>query len=233
MKQYFRYYLIVWAIAFIIFNVIVWVIPNEIYGYQKTAGAFWPGYLFVNISFLGMLPCGYIASQSENKDRLFLNIPVLTLSFTGLIIMLIVGSICMAVPGIPDWVGIIVCLAILGITVISIVSARAAAGMVNEIDSKVRNQASFIKSLTTDAQGLMNEADTDVAKAECKNVYEAIRYCDPVSSPAVDGVESQITLRFHAFADAVRNGNDADTAAISKELQILIKDRNNRCKLSK
>lgn len=233
MRKYFQYFLIVWAIAFAIFNVIVWVIPNELYGYSKTAGSFWAGYIFIDLAFAGMLVCGYLASKAENKEKLFLNMPLLTVSYTGLIIMLIAGSVCMAVPGIPNWLGLIICLLILGASAIAIVSAKAAAEMVEGTGESIAAKTAFIKRLTVDAQNLMESSKTGTAMDETKKVFEAVRYSDPMSCFALEGTDCQIKTKYDAFANAVRNGNDEEIIMLSEELRLLIKDRNRKCKLMK
>lgn len=232
-KNYFNYYILVWAIAIIVFNVVVWVVPSELYGYQKTAGAFWPGYVFINLSIIGMLPCGYYVSQSKNKDRLFLSMPIMSLSFVSLVVMTAAGITCMAVPGIPAWVGIIVCIIIFGVAITSIISTNAASKMISTIDNKVKDQTLFIKSLVVDAQHLMEIAEGETAKTKTKEVYESIRYSDPVSSPALASVEAEIITQFNDFSNSVQNGNEPEMIKLSKTLQILVKERNNKCKINK
>ena len=83
------------------------------------------------------------------------------------------------------------------------------------------------------ADTLMAMAKSDVAKAECRKVYEAIRYSDPMSNDALAAVESQITVKFAALSDAVK-ANEADKVAeLANEVCILVGDRNKKCKLLK
>lgn len=96
---------------------------------------------------------------------------------------------------------------------------------------KIKNQTFFIKSLTVDAQSIMARATTDEAKADCKKVYEAIRYSDPMSNEALSSTETQITIAFNKFADAVQN--NAETSELAENVVILVKDRNEKCKLLK
>lgn len=109
MKKTFNYYGICWLITLVVFNVITFVTPSEIAGISKSTGAFWTGYIFITLAFIGQLGCAYKVFKAENLKKLFYNIPLISISYTSLIIMLIVGIICMAVSFIPYWVGIIVC----------------------------------------------------------------------------------------------------------------------------
>ena len=65
---------------------------------------------------------------------MFYNITLVTISYAGLIVMLIAGTACKAIPNLPNWVGIIVCLLVLAITAIAVLSAAFAASVVTEID---------------------------------------------------------------------------------------------------
>jgi len=147
--------------------------------------------------------------------------------------MLIVGSIFMAIPALPEWIGIIVCVIILAFNAIAIIKATAVADIVSGIDEKIKVQTFFIKSLSVDAQSLMTSAKTDELRAEAKKVYEAIRYSDHMANVALSDLDTQIERQFNAFSDAVK----ADDAELAKEtadaLVEMVERRNQKCKLLK
>ena len=233
MKKYFKYYGICWAIAFVVFNVITFVSVGATMGFAALLPSFWIGYGFITLAFIGNLICSLLFFKEENKNKVFLKISVLRLSYSALVVSLIAGVIAMIVPAIPCWVGIIVDVLILAFYAIAIVKSSAAADMVNNVEQKVKEKTFFIKALTVDADSIMARATGDEMKAEAKKVYEAIRYSDPMSSNALANVENQIQNQFNVFANAVQN-NDIDLAKSSaNELVILINDRNNKCKLLK
>ena len=233
MKKSFKIYSLIWAICLAVFNVITFVTPNEIGGVSKFSGSFWVGYIFITIAFIGQLACAFFAFKADNLKKLFYKIPLISVSFTGLVLMLIAGSVFMAVPALPEWIGIIVCVLILAFSTIAVIKATAAAELVSGIDEKVKTQTFFIKSLATDAQGLMTSAKSDELRAEAKKVYEAIRYSDPMSNIALSELNTQIERQFNTFAEAVK----ADDAELAKEtsdaLVELIETRNQKCKLLK
>lgn len=233
MKKNFKYYSVIWLISLVIFNVIVFVVPNETAGMSKFGGAFWVGYIFITIAFLGQLACGFKAFREENLQKLFYNIPLISISYTGLIAMLIAGTVCMVIPNLPNWVGIIICILILALSGISIIKASVAADIVGKIDDKIKTQTQFIKMLTVDSQVLMTSVTNTELKAEAKKVYESIRYSDPMSNPALDEVETQIQNEFVAFADAVK-AEDMEVAKVAaSELLKMVESRNKKCKALK
>ena len=231
-NQYFKKYVIAWAILLVMFNVIVFAVPNEVAGMSKFGGAFWSGYVCIMLTFAGQLICANLAMKAENVEKFFLNLPLITLSYTSLILSIIAGTACMAIPNVPNWIGIILCVLILGFTAIAIVKASAAADLVQDTGKKVKEQTLFIKMLTADAEILMSKAQGEEAKAAAKKVYEAVRYSDPMSVEALAGMEAQITLKFHEFADAVTSG-EGNIDKLAEEVTVLVEERNKKCKVLK
>ena len=236
MKKAFKIYTLIWVILLAVFNVICFATPNSITVggavYEKFDGIFWVAYAFITIAFIGQLVCAYIALKTGDKTKFFYNVPIIRVSYTGLILTLVFGALCMAIPNLPNWVGIIVCGLVLAFTAIAVIKAKAASDVVESIDKKVKEQTLFVKSLTADAESLLARATTPEAKDACKKVCEAIRYSDPMSNDALAGIESQITLKFNEFSNAVTRGAE-NIGAFADELTVLIGDRNKKCKLLK
>ena len=109
MKKAFQKYAIIWAIFFVVFNVICFVTPGKAAGMNKFGGAFWSGYVFISLAFIGQLACTWFAFKADSLQKLFYNLPLIRISYTGLVVMLIVGAVVMAVPNLPNWIGVMIC----------------------------------------------------------------------------------------------------------------------------
>ncbi len=234
MKKYFKYYAIIWALIIFIFNIVTLVISAEARGgLDSLGGTFWFGYVFTNLSFAVQLACSWIFFKEENKSKVFLNIPIISISYTALLFSAFVGVFCMVFDSLPEWLGGLICAVATALYAIAIIKSKTAVDVVADIDTKIKNQTFFIKSLTVDAESVMARASTPEIKADAKKVYEAIRYSDPMSVEALAPIETQITLRFSAFTEAVINSDAASAKAIANEIVILANDRNKKCKLLK
>ena len=232
MKKGIKFYLPCWAIALAVFNVITFAVPITV-NVNKFTPAFWIGYTFITLMFIAQLVCSIVFFKQDNNDKRFLNIPVISLSYTALLVSIIFGAVAMAVPFIPYWVGIILDVLIVAFYAIAIISSKAATDTIENIDKKVKAQTFFIKSLTVDAESLLPRAKSDETKAIAKKVYEVIRYSDPMSNEALSPVESQITIKFNEFSNAVVEDNKPLAESIGNELIILVNDRNKKCKILK
>lgn len=233
MKKLFKYYAAVWAVMFVIFNGVCFFTPNKLGDLDKFGGAFWTGYVFITLAFIGQLACAYIALKDNSSQKLFYHLPLITISYTGLIVTLIFGSLTMIIPNLPNWVGIIVCLLILAFCAVSVIKAGGAAEAVAQTDEKIAVQTSVIRSMTADAQALMAYADDTQIQADCKKVYEALRYSDPMSNGALVEINNRLSDKMYKFSEFVKV-NDVDNAnALADEILRIINERNIKCKQSK
>ncbi len=227
-KSNFYLYMLVWVIGMGIFNAFCFLPPD-----LSREGGFWVGYIFITVMFLAHLGISFAAFSANTDQKVFYNFPIIRASYVGLITMVIVGSLVMCIEDLPSWIGILVCLVIVAFTAVALVKATVAAGAVKETDDRVKYQTFFIKTLTANAQTLVDGAQSEEARALCTKVYEAVRYSDPMSNPALAGVEGQITLRFNDMSAAV-SANDVEMLdKISADIVVLLQDRNTKCKLLK
>jgi len=232
MKKVFKFYSVIWAVLLALFNVISFVSVGWA-GIEKYTPSFWIGYAFITLSFIGQIVCAYFALKDNDIKKTFYNVSLIAASYTGLILSFVFGGLCMIISPLPYWVGIILCAIVLGFNITAVVKATAAIDIVSGIDEKVKESTLFIKSLTVDAESLMSRAKSENIKAECKKVYEAVRYSDPMSNDAFVSVESDITIKFSKFSEAVVSEDSEAVVTLAEEIIILLGDRNKKCKLLK
>ncbi len=233
MKKRATIYTLIWALCLGLFNLIVFVTPSEIGGVSKFTGTFWAAYIFITVAFVGQLICGWISLKEENLQKLFYKIPMLSISYGCLIAMLIAGTVFLAIPVLPAWIGIIVCAIVLAFSIISIVKATAVAGIVSAIDEKIKTQTFFMKSLAVDAQCLMNDAKSTELRTLAKKVYEEVRYSDTMSHDALATLEAQMEQQFNAFSNAIA-AEDAELAEECANVFLsLLNKRNQKCMMLK
>ena len=232
MKNGFKFYALIWLALVVVFNVIAFVSVGWI-GYEKYTSSFWIGYIFIMVAFVGQLICSYVALKETNINKTFYNISLVKTSFTGLIVSFVFGGMCMLISPLPYWVGILLCAIVLVLNILSVIKAFTAAKIVAAIDDEVKIETLFVKTLTVDAESLLYRAKSEAVKNECKKVYDAVRYSDPMSNKALASVERDITIKFSKLYEAVVFEDLEVVVVLSNEIIILINDRNKKCKLLK
>ena len=232
MKKAFKSYFVIWATLLVLFNIIAFISVGW-EGQEKYTASFWVGYVFITLALVGQLVCAKVAFNAKNLQKLFYNLPLITISWTGLITSFVVGGLCMLISPLPYWVGVIVCAIVLAVVAIAVAKASIAVDAVADVDNKIKMQTFFIKSLTVDAESLLARAQSNDIKIECKKVYEAIRYSDPMSNDALAGCESQITLKFAELVSAVSENDAENVKKMAREVITLVDERNKKCRLLK
>ena len=231
MKKYFKQYSISWVVMFVLFNVIAFVYPSSskiqsALSISKYDSSFWVGYVTIIIAFIGQFICTYKVFKDNSLEKLFHKLPVLNYSYTSLIATTIVGILIMVIKAIPNWLGIILCAVVLGISIIVLSKANASGDIALEVGEKIKRQTSSMKELTSEAERLMASAETDEQKKVLKSLYEALRYSDPMSTEKTAELEASI-------GDGLKDLSKEFSKEKALELVALIEDRNRVCKSSK
>lgn len=234
MSRKFKYFGIVWAVLFVLFQAITFIVPNEIMGTTRfDKPTFWIAYVFVCIAFVGNLAVTYAFANSKNTEKAFLHIPLLYVGYGSLAISAVVGTVFMVIPKIPAWIGGAVCLVVFAAFALAYTLASAASDSVSAVGKEVKDKTAFMREITVHANNLTLRATSDPAKAAAKQVYEALRYSDTVSAPGLEAREELIRSAFDTFSQAVLAEDLEGMDAAKAELLLLIQERNNACKLLK
>lgn len=232
MKKSFNAYLVGWLAAFGLFNLITFIVPEDMTIVEKYDTMFWISYVFIAIAFLGNLGCAYRVFSGDQKNA-FYNLPAFKACTSALVSMTIVGVIFMAFVPVPTWIGVIVCAGVLVYNLIAVTKTVAVANVVAKVDEQVKVQTFFIKALTVEAQLLMNRTNGGDMAALTHQAYEAIRYSDPMSNDALSNVEGRIAQQFTNFTAAVDSGDAAAAQAQLAQLLNMLQERNLKCKILK
>jgi hypothetical protein len=219
--------LIIFAVALVVFNVVAFALPFV------HEALFWVGYGFTLFAIPFSAGAALYAMGREGLKSKFYGLPLLYVAWAYLIAQLVVGFICMAIPVIPLWAALVVSVLLLGAAAIGLVAIDAGREVIEQIDKKVAEKVFYIKSLQVDVEMLAPRAtDTTLVKA-LKELAEAIRYSDPMSSPQLAVLENRLEVKVAQLGEAVGAGDSAGAQALADELSLLLAERNRKCKLLK
>lgn len=225
-------YLIVWIGLVGLFNLICFVVPGV--GVADNSSGFWICYGFVMGSFILHLLFQLALNSEKNENKRSSNIPLSALGYSGLLLMVIVGAVCIKIQVIPNWIGIIACYVILFITVVLLISTKLISENVNEANSRLNAKTDSFRATMDKAQELLTKAKNTDSEDEIKKAYESIRYSEPISYPETVEYEQQIDIilsQLHKDLDT--SVNHEKISQTVTELIRVIEMRSNKCKAIK
>jgi len=234
MKKNFKYFALIWAVCFVLFNAITFLVPNEAFGITRfDKPIFWIAYALIAAAFAMQLVTAYMFAKNNEKEKMFLKVPVLKIGYSAVVVSLVVGLAFMLFPVLPAWIGAIVCLLVAGYFIIACVRAYVAATVVSDVGEKVKQKTSFLRSATVEAENITARAATPEIKVNAKKVYEALRFSDPMSAPELESLEREISDGLNGLKQAVLSGDNKTVLSVSESLLLTIKERNGKCRLLK
>lgn len=229
MKKSMKNYIICWIALVALFNVICFAIPME-----KSAGSFWTAYGFSMAAFVGHLLYVCVALSADSREKKILNTPLMIISYAELMLMILAGTVCMAVPVIPNWAGVVMCSAVFAFSIIFLVTAQTAGENASNANERLNAKTSDFRNMVNEAQLLVSKAKSAEAKSAARKVSEALRYSDPVSGEATQMMEVEIQTKLQELSDLIAEESSVNTIqSQAEELLNLIEARNNQCKVMK
>lgn len=210
------------AIAFALFNVIVFAVPTE-----KTS-TFWIAYAFSVVAFV--LQMGVWKFAFKGADTLkskFLGIPLISVGTQYLVVQVVAFAVFIAFPLLPTWIPIVICSVILGISAICLIGTETGREEICCVEEKVENKVFFIKSLQADVE-LIAESETDPeVKKELLHLVERIRFSDPMSNEILAEIEKEISDRIKELKLA------ENKRSLIATINLLLTERNKKTKILK
>ncbi len=248
-RNEFKTYMVLWVIAFIIFNVLVFVFKQEVIGdrYTQDIVVFQDGatgvkqvfrpeflnmlysYIFVALAFIGQLICTKIFLSQDSLRKTMYHYPMFSISLVGLIITFIFAMVFCLIT-MPPVISLIIFLVTLFYTLFRCLSAKTSANLVSAHEENLELKTQYMKLLRADAESLANRVSDDNMKKVVKSVADEIRFSDPLSVPELVDIEKEMIAKFSDLRDAVENKDMDKVNKSAAELSNLVKDRNSRVK---
>ena len=127
----------------------------------------------------------------------------------------------------PTWSALVTCTVIAAIAAIFMISADVGKTEIERVEQKVKGKVFYIKNLQVDIEILASAEKDTKTKEQLEQLAEKVRFSDPMSSEQLDSLEEKISL-------AVENLKISDDKMkIIEELNLLLDERNRKCKILK
>ena len=223
--------LLVYVIVLIAYTALFFIIP-----FTRTA-AVWTSFVFAVISIiLGYFITNYAFDNRENLKSKVYGFPIMNISYSytsAQIIISIYTFIANQHKETPAWLSAIISIILIAYVLIGTIAADNARDIIENVDTKIEQKIQQVKTFRLNADSLVSACVDKDAKKQLEKLAEKIKYSDPVSSPALEDIEHQITAEIEELRQMVANGKYEGISAKISAVDMLVDDRNRRCKAEK
>ncbi len=234
MNKHLKLYLAAWVVLVVLFNLFCFLVPDLPDGGTRFTGAFRVGYACVMCGFALHLFYSSVVLREKNAAKRVLNTPLYVISFAGLLLQTAVGAYVILAHDTPAWLAVLLCAAVPAVSALLFIAAKATGEVAHDANVSLNEKTSFMRSLTDLAQQLTTACTTPEDRQLAQKVFDALRYSDPVSSPATAGDEQRIHDALTSLAGAVGAGTAlTERSSEVSALLALIERRNAACKAAK
>lgn len=127
----------------------------------------------------------------------------------------------------PAWSALVTCTVIAAMAAIFMIAADVGRTEIEKVEQKVQGKVFYIKNLQVDIEILASAEKDAKTKKALEQLAEKIRFSDPMSNEQLAVLEDKISL-------AVENLKSSDDKMkIIEDLNLLLDERNRKCKVLK
>ena len=223
--------LLIIAVVFITFNILVFVIP-----FQRNA-VFWTAYFFSIITILAMPVADWVAFRNvDSIKRAFMGIPIIRIAYYCLVAQLTVCvgfMIAATFFPVPAWRLVVPSVLIIAFGIISIFKADWGREVIEQIEERHLANTEFMMNFRAELESLLPRINDTALKTKIENLSKTARRSDPVSSDGLLELEAEINRKFELLKYSVLHNVSDDAFAIVEEIAFLLNERNEKCRMFK
>lgn len=220
---------IVLAIAFVVYNIVVFAIP-----FEKSA-VFFLSWLFTLVAIGAQAYVIHVAFyQGEGAKSKFYGFPIARIGAVYLITQMALGWWFMSRGRwVKLWIPLILYVILLGISVVGFIAADAVRDEVERQDIKLKKDVACMRALQSKAASLVQLVQDAQARKALEKFSEDLKFSDPVSSEALADIEADLTACVDELHQAVIDNDHNSVLALVQKAGAILTERNRLCKLDK
>lgn len=217
------------AIVFIAYTVITWIMFLE-----DAEGVFWVSWVFSLVAtVLTMAIPFWIAKKDKEVKTIIQGFSVATVTTLYFVAQLVLSFVFMLMTFLPTSVVAILEVLLVATYLVFIVLSVTGINVVNNIEKVQKEKVYFVKSIAVDLDLVANKLADDASKKLVAKLAESVKYSDPMSSPALAGLESQISIKVEELKVAADENDYEKVSTSATKIEQLFAERNEKCKLLK
>ena len=215
--------------AAVVYNVIAFALP-----FGKAA-VFFLSWIFTMAALAAQVYVIRIAFfKGEGVKSKLYGFPIARVGLLYLAVQVVLGLIFMALGTVvPLWLPLVLYVILMGAALIGLITTEGAREEVERQERKLVKNVSRMKKFRALADTLARENQILEAKEPLKELAEAFRYSDPVSSGALREIEDTLGDDLANLQDAVALLEKEKALELCRKTRRDLKERNQLCKMTK
>ena len=233
MKKIVKLVIIV-LVTFALFVLLSLMIPFE------RSNVFWLSFAFGLAALASQIYVFYTAYKSDHpvKSR-FYGYPIMRVGLVYMYIQIPLSFIFMAL-GFAQfdvdeifWIPLTIYLILLGFFIVGLLSTEMVRDKIEAQDDALKAKTSAIRALSGKMANVTAMCADPTAKRAVNELAEKIRYSDPMSSEATEGLDRSLFASVNELRDAVAAGNYDAAVRLCGSIEATLAERNRLCKMTK
>ena len=194
---------------------------------------FWLGFGWVIASIvMGAVASCYVLKGSNSKKS-FYEIVTIKHTFAFIITIIVVSIISAVVKVVPLWLAIIVYLIITIAYIMLTYVTNLSKVSLNRVSENVKGHTIELNLLIAKVELFMKLVNDTEVKKTLVNLYDLLRYSDPMGNDNTKQLEKAILATFEEIKDCYEQGDNERVHTLCLKLENLIEKRNAICKIYK
>lgn len=218
------------VIVFVLYTVITFIV----WGDDKESG-FWLGWVFSLIATGITTAMPYIMTKKDKEVKSIIDgFSIYYVTLIYFIAQLVLGLFCMILNDGPMSLLVILELVLNGVYAFFVISSFMGINVFKGIEKKQKEKVYFVKSVAADITLVAGKVQDEDLKQKLEKLAEVARYSDPMSNPAISGLETSISTSVEDLKDFVSEGKSSEEISkIINKIEEKFAERNEKCKLLK
>ena len=217
-------------IAAVVFTIFALLIP-----FPK-GGIFWIAFVAEIIALALQIPFFKAAFDNANELKSkVLGFPIFRVGYIYLGIQTAVSLALFSLgflPGFPIWLAAVICILLLGGSIICGISVDIAHEEIEQIEKIEKKDTHLMQTLRVKAKQLVNYTEDAVLQKELEKIAENLQFSDPISSPEIADYETELEKSFKALKESVES-NPEQALEKCRKFSVVLYERNEACRNNK
>ena len=215
-------------LVLVVYNVIFFALPIT-----RDAKC-WNAYGFSMLAIILMAGMSFYALWRGDMRSKFYRLPVLYVTWIYAAVQIVAGFLfIVAAAAVPLWLETCVNVLLLAACLLGLIAVELGVTEINRLDETVRRKVFYIQSLRIKVEGMAEKTVEGNLKKALTEYAEAIRYSDPMSSPALAELENALETKTALLGEQTEAGNADAALSLCGELRQLLAEREKKCRLLK